>query len=39
MLDIVTQIVFGAGAVLGIWLPVYAYQAAFRSIDSAGPDE
>jgi hypothetical protein len=39
MLDIVTQIAFGAGAILGIWLPVYGYQAAVRSIHSAGPDE
>jgi hypothetical protein len=36
MLDIVTQIVFGAGALIGIWLPVFAYQCAVRSIHSAG---
>ena len=39
MLDIVANIVFGAGAVIGIWLPVYAYQCAVKSIHSAGPDE
>jgi hypothetical protein len=39
MLDIVANIVFGAGAVIGIWLPVFAYQCAVRSIHSAGPDE
>jgi hypothetical protein len=39
MLDVVAQIVFGAGAVIAIWLPVYAYQAAVRSIHAASPDE
>ena len=32
MLDIVTQTVLDGGAILAIWLPVYGYQAAVRSI-------
>jgi hypothetical protein len=36
---VVTQIIFGAACILGIWLPVYGYQVAVKGIHAGVSDE